>query len=506
MDGRSAWELGRLDAIGQADLVRRGEVSASELVDAAIERIEALNPGLNAVVTPLFDRAREQATGQAGGRTSGPRVAPGTSLAGVPFLLKDIGAPLAGTRQTEGSVALRDHVDTDDSELVRRYLRAGLVIVGKASTPEFANHSTTEPVLFGPTRNPWSRDRTVGGSSGGSAAAVGSGMVPAAHASDGAGSIRIPASCAGLVGLKPTRGRSTWAPAGEAMSGLAVAHALTRSVRDSAALLDVIAGPAPGDPYTAPAPIRPFLDEVGTDPGRLRIAWTARPPIDVPIDPACAASARSTAELLADLGHEVEEVAPVFDGEVLIEPFARIWAICNQDDERRAVRILGRPVRPEEFEITTWELIEYGRRFDAVDLLDALADLAAAARAIAPFFERYDAWVTPTLARPPDALGILNQSQGGAVEYWRFDCAFNPWNPIANVTGQPAVSLPLSWTADGLPIGSLIFGRFADEATLFRLAAQLEAARPWADRWPPVSIGSPRDEVGPPLPSATSGA
>ena len=482
MDGRSASELGRLDAIGQADLVRRGEVSASELVDAAIERIEALNPGLNAVVTPLFDQARAQATGLV--------ARPGAPFAGVPFLLKDTGAGLAGTRQTQGSVALRDRVATSDSELVRRYLRAGLVVVGLANTPEFGNHSTTEPVLFGPTRNPWALDRTVGGSSGGSAAAVASGMVPAAHGSDGAGSIRIPASCTGLVGLKPTRGRSTWAPAGDAMSGLLVAHALTRSVRDSAALLDVIAGPAPGDPYTAPAPKRPFLDEVGADPGRLRIAWTARPPIDAPIDPACAAAARSTAELLAELGHEVEEVAPVFDGEVLIEPLVRIWAICNQDDARRAARFLGRPVRPEEFEITTWELIEYGRRFDAVDLLDALADLAAAARAIAPFFERYDAWVTPTLARPPDALGILNQSQGGAVEYWRFDCAFNPWNPIANVTGQPAVSLPLSWTADGLPIGSLIFGRFADEATLLRLAGQLEAARPWADRWPPVSIAA----------------
>lgn len=482
MDDRSAAELGRLDAIGQADLVRRSEVSASELVDAATERIEALNPGLNAVVTPLFDQARAQARGLV--------ATPGAPFAGVPFLLKDTAAGLAGTRQTQGSVALRDRVATSDTELVQRYLRAGLVVVGLANTPEFGNHSTTEPVLFGPTRNPWALDRTVGGSSGGSAAAVASGMVPAAHGSDGAGSIRIPASCTGLVGLKPTRGRSSWAPAGEAMSGLLVAHALTRSVRDSAALLDVIAGPAPGDPYTAPAPNRPFLDEVGADPGRRRIAWTARPPIDVPIDPACAAAARSTAELLAELGHEVEEVAPVFDGEVLIEPLVRIWAICNQDDERRAARFLGRPVRPEEFEITTWELIEYGRRFDAVDLLDALADLAAAARAIAPFFERYDAWVTPTLARPPDALGILNQSQGGAVEYWRFDCAFNPWNPIANVTGQPAVSLPLNWTADGLPIGSLIFGRFGDEATLLRLAGQLEAARPWADRWPPVSIAT----------------
>jgi amidase len=483
MVANASWELGRLDALGQADLVRRGEVSALELVEAAIERIEALNPRLNAVVTPLFGRARAQAAGLT--------ASPAAPLAGVPFLLKDLGAGLTGTRQTDGSVALRDQVSTSEPELVRRYVRSGLTIVGKANTPEFGNHSTTEPVLFGATRNPWALDRTAGGSSGGSAAAVAAGMVPAAHASDGAGSIRIPASCVGLVGLKPSRGRSTWAPAGDAMSGLAVAHALTRTVRDSAALLDVIAGPAPGDPYTAPAPDRPYLDEVGAHPGRLKIAWTARPPLDVPVDPACAATARSTAELLAELGHHVEEATPDFDGEVLIEPLVRVWAICNQEDERRATRLLGRPVRPEELEVTTWELIEYGRRFDAVDLLDALADLAAASRAIAPFFERYDAWVTPTLARPPERLGVLNQSQGGAVAYWRFDCAFNPWNPIANVTGQPAISLPLSWTADGLPVGSLIFGRFADEATLLRLASQLEAARPWADRWPSVSIAAP---------------
>jgi amidase len=487
MAGGSAAELGRLDAIAQADLVRRGEVSSVELVDAAIERIEALDPSLNAVVTPLFDRAREEARALAAfaGGLAAPAASP---FAGVPFLLKDSGAALAGARQTYGSVAFKDQIATTDSELVRRYRRAGLVVVGKTNTPEFGNHSTTEPVLFGPTRNPWAPERTVGGSSGGSAAAVASGMVPAAHGTDGAGSLRIPASCAGLVGLKPTRGRSTWAPAGDAMSGLLVAHALTRSVRDSAALLDVIAGPAPGDPYTAPAPSRPFAAEVDSDPGRLRIAWSARPPIDVPVDPACAAAARSTAELLAELGHEVEEAAPTFDGEVLIEPLVRVWAICNQDDERRAARFLGRTPRRDELEVTTWELIEYARRFDAVDLLDALAELAAAARAIAPFFERYDAWVTPTLARLPLPLGILNQSYGGAVEWWRFDCGFNPWNPIANVTGQPAISLPLSWTDDGLPVGSLITGRFGDEATLFRLASQLERARPWSDRWPPVSI------------------
>jgi amidase len=469
-------DLSRLDAIAQAELVRRGDASALELVDAAIARIEAVDGRLNSVVTRLFERARREA--------GGPR--PDSPLAGVPFLLKDLGATLAGTRQTRGSRAFRDHVSDEDTELARRYRRAGLIVVGKTNTPEFGNHSTTEPVLFGPTRNPWDPERTTGGSSGGSAAAVAAGLVPAAHGNDGAGSIRIPSSCCGLFGLKPTRGRNSWAPAGDGMAGIAVEHALTRSVRDSAAILDATSGRVPGDPYSPPAPERPYLDEVGADPGRLRIAWSATPPVDAAVDPACARVARETAELLASLGHDVEEARPDFDGEVLIEPFARVWAVANLVDYRDAVKHLGREPRRDELEVTTWELVEHGRRFDGADLLDALKTLARATRAIAPFFERYAAWVTPTLAQPPRPLGILNRSHGGAVEWWRFDSAFNPWNPIANMTGQPAMSVPLTWTSDGLPVGTLVFGRYGDEATLFRLAGQLEAARPWADRRPPI--------------------
>ena len=243
----------------------------------------------------------------------------------------------------------------------------------------------------------------------------------------------------------------------------------------------------------APPQTRPFLDEVGADPERLRIAWSAKPPLEVPVDEACVRAARATAELLADLGHHVEEAEPEFDGEVLIEPYARIWAIANQRAYRAAERELGRRPRRGELEVTTWELVRYARGLDAVDLLEALDALARASRRIAPFFEGYAAWVTPTLARTPPPLGILNQSQGGAVEWWRFDCAFNPWNPIANMTGQPAISLPLAWSSDGLPVGSLLTGRFGDEATLFRLAAQLENARPWADRTPPVHAATPPD-------------
>jgi amidase len=476
-------DLSVLDAVGQAELVRRGDASPRELVEAAIARIESVDPALNAVVARFFDRALAEVDA---GLPDGP-------FRGVPFLLKDLGATLAGTIQTEGSRAFRTKASVSDSELTRRYRAAGLVILGKTATPEFGNHSTAEAVLWGPTRNPWDPTRTAGGSSGGSGAAVASGMVPAAHGNDGAGSIRIPASCCGLVGMKPTRGRNSWAPAGDVLSGVAMEHVLTRSVRDNAAILDATAGWVPGDPSIAPAPERPYREEVGRDAGRLRIAWTATPPFEgVAVDPACVAAARDTAALLASLGHEVEEDAPVFDGETLIEPFARVWAIANEEAHRSVVRHLGREPELDELEVTTWELIEYAKRFDAVDLLDALAQLAAASRSIGSFFETHDAWLTPTLARPPELLGVLNQSKGGAVEWWRFDCSFNPWNPIANMTGQPAISLPLATTAAGLPIGVLLTGRFGDESTLFRLAGQLEATRPWHDRRPPIHAGPPQ--------------
>jgi len=470
-------ELARHGVAEQAELVRRREVTPRELVGAAIARIETLNPVLNAVVTPLFERARDEADSAD---------LPDGLLRGVPYLLKDLGATLGGARQTSGSRAFATRVSAGDSALTARLRAAGAIIVGKANTPEFGNHSTTEPVLFGPSRNPWATDRTTGGSSGGSAAAVASGMVAAAHGNDGAGSIRIPASCCGLFGLKPTRGRNLWAPDVYELAGIAVVHALTRVVADSALILDVTSGPVAGDPSVAPRADRPFREEVGRDPGRLRIAWTATPPFDTRVDADCVAAAQSTAELLESLGHDLVEDRPAFDGTVLLEPFARVWAIANLQAHREATRFLRREPERDELEETTWELVEYARRFDAVDILEALETLATASRAVMPFFDRYDAWLTPTLARPPERLGVLNRSQGGAVEWWTFDCGFNPWNPIANMTGQPAASIPLHETADGLPVGVLLFGRFGDESTLFRLAGQLEAARPWADRLPAI--------------------
>ncbi|HEY1421078.1 MAG TPA: amidase [Candidatus Dormibacteraeota bacterium] len=469
-------ELAGLDAIGQAELVRLKEARPIELLEAAIARIEAVNPTINAVVTRLFEQAREQAC----------RPLPAGPLSGVPFLLKDLGAEQAGVLQTSGSRAMRDYRPAADSPLVTAYRAAGLIIAGRTSTPEFGNHSTTEPVLFGPTLNPWALDRTVGGSSGGSAAAVASGMVPAANGGDGAGSLRIPASCCGLFGLKPSRGRVSRAPGGEEIGGFNTRHAITRSVRDSAALLDVIAGPLPGDPYFATPPSRPYLDEVTHDPGRLRIAWSDRAPLGTAVDQECVVAVRETAQLLASLGHELEEAAPDFDAEVMIGPMVLVWALGNLEDAMEAQRILGRPLRQDELEDTTWELVDHGRRFTALDLSRAIGRLGEAARAIGPFFQTYDAWLTPTLARPPEGLGVLNRSQGGAEEWWRFDCEFNAWNPVANITGQPAMSLPLHWTSGDLPVGSLITGRYGDEATLFRLGAQLEHARPWAGRLPSV--------------------
>jgi amidase len=405
----------------------------------------------------------------------------------VPFLLKDLGTGQAGVPQTAGSRALRDFRPAVDNPMVTSYRKAGLIVVGRTNTPEFGNHSTTEPILFGPTRNPWALDHTVGGSSGGSAAAVAAGMVPAASGGDGAGSIRIPASCCGVFGLKPSRGRASRAPAGEEIGGFNVRHAITRSVRDSAALLDAIAGPVPGDPYFATPPARPYLKEMTRMPRRKRIAWSDRAPLGTAVDPECVAAVRDTAKLLESLGHELEEAAPDFDAEVMIGPMVLIWAVGNLEDATDAERILGRPLRRDELEETTWELVEHGRRFSAIDVFRAVGELSAAARAIAPFFEKYDAWLTPTLARPPEMLDVLNRSQGGSAEaWWRFDCEFNAFNPIANITGQPAMSVPLHWTAAGLPIGSLITGRYGAEATLFRLASQLEQARPWAHRVPPV--------------------
>jgi len=471
-------ELAFMDATAQAELVRKKEVKPIELVEAAIERIERLNPALNAVVTPMYEQARASASGEL----------PNGPFTGVPFLLKDLLAEYAGVRMTEGSAFMRDYISDEDTELVVRQKRAGLVIVGKTNTPEFGILCTTEPNFFGPSRNPWDTNRTTGGSSGGSAAAVAAGIVPMAHGNDGGGSIRIPASCCGLFGLKPTRGRNPLGPSyGDMFGGLVAEHALTRSVRDSAALLDATSGPDMGDPYWAPPPARPFLKEVGADPGRLRIAVTTATVTGANVHADCINAVKDTMSLCSDLGHEVVEFIPDLPGDLISEKFIILWSAGCAWTIADCARNTGLTPAPEYFEPLTWALYEMGQQQSAATGMLALQDLQKVSRDIARYFVDYDVWLTPTLGEPPVPLGTFDSPPDNPM-YGLFRAAeFVPFTPIANITGQPAMSVPLYWNADGLPVGVHFIGRYGDEATLFRLAAQLEAARPWADRHPPVS-------------------
>jgi amidase len=468
-----------LDALAQADLVRRGETTPLELVEAAIRRIERLNPQLNAVVTRMDAEARRAASGPL---PSGP-------FAGVPFLLKDLVAEYAGVRLTEGSAFLGSrYVPAADTDLVARYRRAGLIVVGKTNTPEFGILPTTESRLFGAARNPWDLARTPGGSSGGSAAAVAARLVPMAHANDGGGSIRIPAACCGLFGLKPTRGRNPLGPVyGDMFTGLVAEHAVTRSVRDSAALLDASAGPAPGDPYHAPPAPGPYLDEVGRAPGRLRIAFTRAAPNGTPVHADCVAAVEDAARLAESLGHQVVEGVPALDGDLLTSAFFTLWSAGCAWTVADWARRTGQTPAAEHFEPLTWTLREMGQGRSAADYLLAVQDLQRVSREVARFFEDCDVWLTPTLAQPPLPLGSFDAAPDDPIQGLRRSASFVPFTPLVNVTGQPAMSTPLYWSAAALPIGTHWVGRFGDEGTLFRLAAQLEAARPWASRRPRVS-------------------
>ncbi|MEW6263023.1 MAG: amidase [Thermodesulfobacteriota bacterium] len=470
-------ELAKLDVLAQAELIKRKEVKAVELVEAAIARIESLNPALNAVVTPLFDQARAQA--------EKPQNGP---LAGVPFLLKDILAFYQGARMTMGTKLLVDFVPDHDSELVARYKRAGLIILGKTNTPELGLLPTTEPRLLGPTRNPWDPSRTTGGSSGGAAAAVASGMVAAAHGNDGGGSIRIPSSCCGVFGLKPTRARNPLGPDfGDVIGGLVAEHALTRTVRDSAALLDATRGPEPGDPYWAPPPAHPYSEEVGADPGRLRIAFTTTNVLGAPVHGDCVTAVQDAAKLCEHLGHTMIEAALGLDGNMLAHAFTVIWlAGCAETIEGISL-LTGRKPGSEDYEPLTWAMYEKGSQHKATEYMMAWQILQRTAREVAKFFADYDLLLTPTVAEPPVPLGSFDSPPEDPWRGWVRAASFAPFTPICNATGQPAMSVPLYWNKEGLPVGVHFIGRFGDEATLFRLAAQLEQARPWAGRRPGIS-------------------
>ena len=471
-------DLAFLDATAQAALLRQKEVTPVEMVDAAIERIERLNLELNAVITPLYERAREAAD----------VVSIDAPFGGVPFLLKDIAAEYEGTPLSEGSAFLAGHyISPNDSELVRRYRKAGFIILGKTNTPEFALMPTTEPRQFGPCRNPWNTDMTTGGSSGGSTAAVASGMVAAAHANDGGGSIRVPASCCGLVGLKPTRGRNSLGPDyGDIASGLLCEHVVTRSVRDSAAILDATAGPLAGDPYYPAPRERPFAEEVGRTPERLRIGFGTEPLNGAPAHQDCIAAVESAARLCEDLGHDVVESSPSLDGSRLFKAFGSVWAgfLCwaVKDWARR----IGRTPEEDVFEPATWRTFLHGERLTSGDYLMAVQDLQKASREAATFFDDYDIWLTPTLAQPPMPLGYFDYTPETREQHISRLGEYTGFTLIANASGQPGISLPLYWNEDNLPIGVQLLGRYGDEATLIRLAAQLEEARPWSDRRAPV--------------------
>jgi amidase len=463
-------DLATLDLIGHADLVRSREATALELVDAAIARIEAARP-LNAVICDLFDRAREQAAGPLG---DGP-------LAGAPFLLKDLAGALEGVPERMGSVALRDHVSGATSVVVGRYLAAGLVVAGKTNTPEWGNHCTTEPVIFGPTVNPRAPERSPGGSSGGSAAAVAAGLVPAASGGDGTGSIRVPASCCGVIGLKPARGRKTFAPdAGHGLEGLVNEHALTRTVRDCAALLNATAGPAPGDPYTAPSPTEPWLDAIGRDPGRLRIHWTADGPFTGETHPDVRAAVEAAATTLAGLGHELSGAnAPAFDPEGVVDAVAVLHQVSNLELYALAESVLGRPPERDELEPTAWEMLEEGREVSGERYAGAIAGVHAQGRRFAEGLADADVLLVPTLLTGgPPPLQHLNQPRGSTQEFFRVEFATTGWTPMANVSGFAAISLPLAETPDGLPIGVQLMA--SQETVLLQLAAQLERAGAFA--------------------------
>ncbi|MGI4761318.1 MAG: amidase [Janthinobacterium lividum] len=492
-------EYDQLDGLGMADLVRRGQLTATELCQAAIARAEAVNPRINAVILNLFEQAQHRATiGLTGG-----------SFGGVPFLLKDFGAQYAGVPHTGGSRALRHFVPTEDAELVRRWQAAGVNILGKTNTPEFALMGVTEPALYGPARNPWALGRTPGGSSGGAAAAVAAGIVPVAGAGDGGGSIRIPAACCGLFGLKPSRGRVPTGPEqGEKWQGAAVEHVLTRSVRDSAAMLDAMQGADVGAPYFLPPPARPYLDEVGRAPGRLRIAFTLDHPLGRPLHFECATAVRDAANLLESLGHDVAEVPLPFDGRAVSTAFLMLYFGETGASIAGLAKVLGRPARPADVEATTWLLGLLGRTYSAANFVAARHTWNDHARRMGQFHQHYDLLLTPTLATPPVRIGELQPKlfeqkllrvvntfglgglirRSGIVEKLaEQSLEKTPYTQVANLTGQPAMSVPLHWTADGLPCGVQFIARLGAEDVLFQLAGQLEQARPWFGRRPDLS-------------------
>lgn len=487
------------DALGLAALIRNGDVTENEVLEEAIRRTQEIDPKLNALVIDMFDEARRSI---ALGLPEGP-------LRGVPFLLKDLLSPYAGVPLRGGSKLYEHHVPTEHGALVARYLAAGVVVFGKTNTSEWGILPTCEPTLYGACHNPWKRGYTTGGSSGGAAAAVAARIVPVAHGGDAGGSIRIPASCCGVFGLKPTRGRNPLGPDNsERAHGLGAEHVCSISVRDSAAFLDASAGPEATAPYWAPPKTGAYLDEVGRAPGKLRIAYTHRPLLPGTEDPDCERSILDAVTLLRELGHTCVEAPPPVDGSKIAHAFFTTYCAGVAGELKFAEGYLGRPAHPDDVEPTTWLMGMIGRTsFSAGDFSLATRQLQAMSRDVHRFMEGFDVYLTPTLGKAPVAHGAL-APEGREKTLQEFVARMNltaalklpglidqavarafsfaPFTAVANVTGQPSMSVPLFWNGDGLPMGACFTGRFGDEPTLFRLAAQLEAARPWKHKRPPI--------------------
>ena len=486
------------DALALADAVRQGDVTATELLELALARLEAVNPQINAVVHLMEEDARRAA--------EDPKEGP---FVGVPFLAKDLASMYAGHPTSAGSHFMRDYVVTWDSELVSRVHATGVSVFGKTNTPEWGLQPVTEPELWGPTLNPWNLERSPGGSSGGSGAAIATGVVPMAGGGDGGGSIRIPASCCGLFGLKPSRGRTPTGPnRGQFWRGASVEHVLTRSVRDSAAMLDATHGPDPGAAFEIPPPTGPWLAEVERDPAPLRIAYTTIPCVDTEVHPDCIDAVADAAALLESLGHEVVEDHIPIDGDAFARNFLTVVAGELGADIGEASLAVGRRPRRHELEPSTWALGLISSALSAQQYAASLRQMEVMARDVGEFFEQYDIVLTPTVSVPPPPLGTIGPSPAertqlkilgmfgsgrlikaaGLIDQAAKSALdFIPWTPVYNITGHPAMSVPLYWSEEGLPIGVHFVGRFAREDTLFRLAGQLERARPWFDRLPPMA-------------------
>jgi len=463
------------DGLGLAELVAKGEVTPTELLETAIAQAEAINPRINCLTAELYDHAHHQIKDGL----------PDGAFNGVPFVLKDLSTNLKGTVTSAASRFFANNMATEDSTLASRYKNAGLVIFAKTTTPELGLTGTTESALFGLTRNPWNLAKTTGGSSGGSGAAVAAGIVPMANASDGAGSIRTPSSCCGVFGLKPTRARVPLGPSrNEGWNGLSTVHAITRSVRDNAALLDISHGPGVGDPYRAPVSQRPFLQEVGAYPGQLRIALIKVPTSGGAVHPECVKAADNAATLCADLGHNVEEASFPINHQKVNDGLVATLAVSVAKSIQDRAAVLGRDVTQADVEPVTWQFYTMGLDVRGVEYARARAAFDEAGRVMTMFHQSYDVILTPTLAKPPIDLGLMSLSPENYDAFLEEVSTFGPFTALYNYTGQPAMSVPLHWTPDGLPVGTMFAAPYGREDTLFRLAAQLEEARPWFDKRP----------------------